>query len=313
MLTAILIDDEYYALEGLKMELEELGTVKVIGLYEEGQEALENVKLLKPDVVFLDINMSETNGLDLFTELTERLPQLQIVFVTAYQEYAVEAFELDAADYIVKPVRKERLERTIARLQKNVPLSRENHSFSIQCLGRLSIKIDGKEADIAWRTKKAEEMLAFLACKEGEFVAKEKISEALWPEFDEDKSKANLYVTYYYLKKQFIKTGFECPLESIRGKMRLKIDEVELDLIQFKTELLSLQEISEDNINHAEQVSQLYKGMLLDGHYYDWSTEQAQYFDILYKELLQKIIMFYSKSRNIEKKNYYGKKLLNLT
>lgn len=311
MLTAVLIDDEYYALEGLKMELEELRTVKVIGMYEEGQEALENVKVLKPDVVFLDINMSETNGLDLFAELTENSPQLQIVFVTAYKEYAVEAFELDAADYIVKPVRKERLKKTIARLQKNALLSGGNHSFAIHCLGRLSIRINGKEADIAWRTKKAEEMIAFLACKEGEFVAKEKIAEALWPELDEDKSKANFYLTYHYLKKQFIQTGFEVPLESVRGKMRFKIEEVELDLIKFKTELQNLQEISEDNIHRAEQATQLYREMLLDEHYYDWSTELAQFFEILYKEFLQKIIEFYKRKRNIEKQYYYEKKLCN--
>lgn len=312
MLTAVLIDDEYYALEGLKMELQELGAIKVIGMYEEVQEALENIIVLKPDVVFLDINMSETNGLDLFVELTEILPELQIVFVTAYQEYAVEAFELDAVDYIVKPVRKERLEKTIARLRKSSPLTKRNHSFAIHCLGHLSIRIDGKEADIAWRTKKAEEMLAFLACNEGEFVPKEKIAEALWPEFDEQKSKANLYVTYYYLKKQFMPIGLECPLESKRGKMRLKLDEIELDLIKFKTKLLNLKEISEDNIKGAEQASRLYRGMLLDGHYYDWSTGLAQYFDILYKELLEKIIFFYEKKESVAKMNYYVK-LLNLT
>ena len=309
MLAAVLIDDEYYALEGLKMELEELGTVKVVGMYEEGQEALENVKVLQPDVVFLDINMSETNGLDLFVELTESCPQLQIVFVTAYQEYAVEAFELDATDYIVKPVRKERLQKTIARLQKNAPLSRSPHSFVMYCLGRLSIKIDGKEAEIAWRTRKAEEMLAFLACKEGDFVTKEKIAEALWPELDEDKSKANFYLTYHYLKKQFSQTAVTLPLESVRGKMRFKIEEVELDLIQFKTELYKLQEISENNIKRAEEVIQLYRGMLLDGHYYDWSTELAQYYDILYKELLQKIIEYYKTKKNREKQDYFSQKL----
>lgn len=310
MLTAVLIDDEYYALEGLKIDLEASGAVKVLGMYEDGQEAAEKVKDLNPDVAFLDINMAETNGLDLFTELTDSCPQLQIVFVTAYNEYAVEAFELDAADYIVKPVRKERLKKTIARLQNHAPFPVLNHSMAINCLGHLSIKIDGKEADIAWRTKKAEEMIAYLACREGEFVAKEKIAEALWPELDKKKSKSNFYLAYHYLKKQSGQTGIEFPLESVRGKIRLRTEDVELDITKYKAELQCLQTITDDNIGRAEKAGRLYKGMLLEGHYYEWSTEPAQYYEILHKELLQKIFEYYKRKRDREKQRYYAKKII---
>lgn len=314
MLTAILVDDEYYALEGLKTDLEELGGIKVIGMYEEGKSALENISKLRPDIVFLDIDMPEMNGLELFEEILEESPRTHIVFVTAYNEYAVEAFELNAADYIVKPVRKERLKKAIYRLQKkcnqyNQPV--EPKSISIECFGHLSIKIDGNEKEISWRTKKVEELVAYLACEEGKFIAKEKIAEILWPELDIKRSKSNFYLAYHYLKKQAQQFGDSIPLESGRGKIRLKVEEVELDIILFKEETTALKKIAGDNIERAEKAIQLYKGMLLEDHYYEWSMEYKQYYDILYRDLLKKIIEYYKVQKNTEKQKYYLKKLNN--
>ncbi len=97
----VLIDDEYYALQGLKKELEELG-IEVAGMYEEGKKALSEINFINPDLVFLDIEMPGIYGLELFLELLEAKPDLDIVFVTAYNHYAVQAFELNALDYIVK-------------------------------------------------------------------------------------------------------------------------------------------------------------------------------------------------------------------
>lgn len=308
MLTAILVDDEYYALEGLKMKLEELGGIKVAGMFEDGKSAVENARELMPDIIFLDIDMPETGGLELFDELLECCPQAHIVFVTAYNEYAVEAFELNAADYILKPAGKERLEKTIRRLQKKDALPALTRLVSIDCFGHLSIKIDGKEAAISWRTKKTEEMLAYLACAKGNFIAKEKLAEILWPGLDIEKSKANFYLAYHYLKKQSDRLGAALPLESSRGKIRLRTEELELDIVRFQEELAGLQKITEDNIGRAEKGIGLYKGMLLDGHYYEWSTEMGQYYEILYKELLKKMAEYCREKGNAEKEGYYRKK-----
>ncbi|WP_026894744.1 response regulator [Clostridiisalibacter paucivorans] len=311
MLDAILIDDEYYALEGLKMELEDIGGVRVIAMYEEGQKAIENIKRLRPDVVFLDIDMPEMDGLELFSKLLELSPETEIVFVTAYNEYAVEAFELNAKDYIVKPVRKERLEKTTNRLQKMYTPSISNRSISINCFGHLSINIDEKELDIVWRTKKVEELLAYLACGEGNFVLKNKIAEALWPDLDMKKSKSNFYLAYHYLKKQSKELGFEIPLESVRGKIRLKIEEVDVDIIKFKEEIKKLEKITDENIDCAEKVVKRYKGMLLDEHCYDWSIEQGQYYEIIYIKLLKKMVKYFKAKKDIDKENYYMNKLHN--
>ncbi|WP_034601523.1 LytR/AlgR family response regulator transcription factor, partial [Clostridiisalibacter paucivorans] len=117
MLTAVLIDDEYCALEVLKMELEVFSELKVMGTYTYGRDALKKISAMKPDVVFLDIEMEEMDGLELFNKIVVQSPNTKIVFVTAYHQYAEKAFELGALDYIIKPVKKERLAKTLKRLK----------------------------------------------------------------------------------------------------------------------------------------------------------------------------------------------------
>jgi two-component system, LytTR family, response regulator len=304
MVTAILVDDEYYSLEGLKKDLEDLGNIKVLATYENGFEALSNIGKLQPDIVFLDIEMPGINGLELFCRLIDECPQTRIVFVTAYNQYAIEAFELNAMDYILKPVKLERLKKTIERLSPNkTTLVREG--ILINCFGHLTIKVNGFEVDIPWRTKKAEEMFAYLVCVKGEFVSKEKLAEILWPELDPQKSKANFYLAYHYLKKQSEKSGIMLPMESARGKIRLNMEQIEADIVRFEIAVSKLQEITEDNIKAAEKTVDICKEPLLDGHYYEWSMEIGWYYEILQKELNLKIAKYYKKIGNREKENYY--------
>ncbi len=112
----VLIDDEYYALQGLKMRLDEIGGIDVVGIFKSGKQALENIKALSPDIVFLDIEMPSVSGIELFPQILDIVNDVKIVFTTAFTQYAVEAFELNALDYIVKPVEKERLQKTLERL-----------------------------------------------------------------------------------------------------------------------------------------------------------------------------------------------------
>lgn len=306
MITAILIDDEYYALEGLKQDLEDLGTVRVLGTYEHGADALGQLAVLQPDLIFLDIEMPEMSGLELFDRLLEVYPQAAIVFVTAYNQYAIQAFELNAMDYLLKPIQPERLEKTLKRLSAKVPVLLPKQ-LSIHCFGRFSIQADGVEAVIPWRTKKAEELLAYLACAKGQFVAKEKLAGTLWPELPREKSKANFYLTSHYLKKQMEQADLFLPVESARGKIRLNLEHLELDIVRFENTALTLDELSDQTVSKAESLVSLYHGPLLDGHYYEWSMEQSWRYEMIYNELVQKLSAYYTKKGNLLKAAYYRK------
>lgn len=124
---AILVDDERFALEELEYELKGRD-VEVIGKFTDSVEALEEIIRLSPDAVFLDIDMPELDGITMADEILQRSSGIQVVFVTAYNEYALRAFELNAIDYVVKPVSAQRLDLTIRKLsrQKGVAGVMEN-------------------------------------------------------------------------------------------------------------------------------------------------------------------------------------------
>jgi two-component system LytT family response regulator len=114
MLRVMLIDDEALARQGLRAELEQLPEVQVCGEAESIGEAVEIIPLVRPQALFLDIRMPHGDGFALLSQLPSLMP---VVFVTAHSEFAVQAFEVDAVDYLLKPVRPHRLATAVARLR----------------------------------------------------------------------------------------------------------------------------------------------------------------------------------------------------
>lgn len=112
---ALLVDDERLARSGLRRLLSPHEDVVIVGEAANADEALSQIRRLQPDVVFLDVEMPGRNGLEMLQEL-EDLPA--VVFTTAYQEYAVRAFEVSALDYLLKPIAAERLDAALDKLRK---------------------------------------------------------------------------------------------------------------------------------------------------------------------------------------------------
>ncbi|MGK0447932.1 MAG: two-component system LytT family response regulator [Polaribacter sp.] len=110
----IIIDDERLAREEVKRALEKHQEFEIIGEASHVDEAITLIEALKPDILFLDIHMPGKSGFDLLEELTN-VPD--VVFTTAYDEYAVKAFEMNALDYLVKPLRDERFSKTIEKVK----------------------------------------------------------------------------------------------------------------------------------------------------------------------------------------------------
>jgi DNA-binding LytR/AlgR family response regulator len=117
MLKVMIVDDEKLALDELCYLLSNYADVEIIGMFLNPVEALDQIVLKKPDILFLDIDMPEISGLNLAKEVTGVLGNIEIVFVTAFDNYAINAFEVNAVDYILKPIQRDRLDRTIDRIR----------------------------------------------------------------------------------------------------------------------------------------------------------------------------------------------------
>lgn len=117
MLRAMLIDDELFALKELQLYLEAISDIHIVGSFSNPLEGFFNIAALNPEVIFLDIDMPEVSGIYLAEQIMASHPDMKIIFVTAYDQFAINAFELNAVDYILKPVTSERIAKTLSRLE----------------------------------------------------------------------------------------------------------------------------------------------------------------------------------------------------
>jgi two-component system response regulator AlgR len=114
-LRTLIVDDEPLAIERMQVICRDLAGIDVAGTAQDGAAALRMIDALAPDLVLLDMTMPELDGLAVARALTGRKPRPAVIFVTAHENFAVEAFDLDAVDYVLKPVTPDRLERAVAR------------------------------------------------------------------------------------------------------------------------------------------------------------------------------------------------------
>ena len=125
----LLVEDEFPTRQELRFTLEQLLPEATFYEATNGDEALAFMARVRPDVVFLDINMPQRDGLSTAGLITEMPDPPLIVFATAYDEHALKAFELAALDYVVKPFSKRRLEKTVAKIRQRVGEQQKNHSI----------------------------------------------------------------------------------------------------------------------------------------------------------------------------------------
>lgn len=151
MIRTILIDDERLARSLLRSFLEDIDDIEIIGEFENGFDGLKGITNLKPDLVFLDIKMPKLNGFELL-ELLSEIPY--VIFVTAYDQYAVKAFENNAVDYLLKPYSQDRLLAATSKARyliqneshKNhtVQALIEEHDQHIESIDRIAVKTGTK-------------------------------------------------------------------------------------------------------------------------------------------------------------------------
>lgn len=146
---ALIVDDEYPARAELRFLLSEFDDVQVVGEATNAEEALTLITSLRYDVVFLDIRMPGRSGLDIASALREMPQRPKVIFTTAYPDHAVAAFDLEAADYLVKPFDSARLRRALGRalgssLDDSDGRSAGGDDGRLEPFGRIPVQRDGR-------------------------------------------------------------------------------------------------------------------------------------------------------------------------
>lgn len=119
MIRTLLVDDEPLAIKGLNLRLETYQDIEIVGTASNGREAIKKVRAEKPDLVFLDIQMPGLDGFDVVKALANEVLPI-IIFATAFDKYAIQAFETHASDYLLKPIDEERLEQAITKVREQI-------------------------------------------------------------------------------------------------------------------------------------------------------------------------------------------------
>jgi DNA-binding LytR/AlgR family response regulator len=157
--TCVVAEDEQLFREALLALLrEEWPALQVLAACEDGGAALEAIGEHKPDIAFLDIRMPGLTGLDVAAATAEVSPATQIVFVTAYDQYAIQAFERGAVDYLLKPIARERLVGTIARIKGRVGQGSEHGATLAALIKEIGAALPAAkptEAPLVWLTASA--------------------------------------------------------------------------------------------------------------------------------------------------------------
>ncbi|MEF2965304.1 response regulator [Paenibacillus sp. M1] len=281
----ILVDDERLALNHLEQLLQKLDmNLEIIGKYTNPLEARSEIIRLEAEIVFLDIHLPELNGIELAEQIIERKPRTQVVFVTAFNDYAVKAFELNAVDYIMKPISKERLAKTVERItaraqavpDHEVADSADRH-IRINMFRQVSIETeqDGRILP-QWRTTKAQELFMYLLQHRGQLIRKSTLTDMLWPEYQPDKVYAQLYTTIYHIRKTLQPFGDHIQIVNTTEGYILQLDRIELDIEEWEARLRALPPISAESIPRHEEVSKMYTGDYLQEYGYWWAEGERQ-------------------------------------
>lgn len=223
----IYVDDEQLALDNFRLTVEDMQGVESLQLFHSGEEALAWARNHEVNAAFLDMEMGSMHGLQLARRLHAIDENIGVVFVTAFSQFALEAFATDAVGYILKPYTREEVRKELRKVARYAPMAKQ--SISIATIPILSLRVDGREIRIP--SSKCRELLAFFVDREGVPASAGEIIACLWPERPNDEATGTLLrVTYNRLTHLLENAGIGHILVSKNRQRWLERESVDCDL-----------------------------------------------------------------------------------
>lgn len=274
----MIVDDEILAIEVLEILLNRIPGVEIVGKYTDPQQAYQEIGRLEVDVIFLDMEMGTIHGLQLAEDISMKCPHVEIVFVTAHSKFALEAFEVSAIDYLLKPVNFTRLCKTIEKLRERQKLAFQinqlpvanNARLSIQAMGSFKL-YDATSNEVKWRTRKAKELFAYLWQHKKRVTTRSRIMEELWGDLPEDRAATLMHTTVYQVRKILKGVGFKHPVKLVNDQYILNVD-VRSDIDQLR-DLLKSDVCTSESIKKAIS---LYHGDYMEEENYLWAQSEKE-------------------------------------
>ncbi|WP_340399965.1 response regulator [Paenibacillus sp. FSL H8-0079] len=297
----ILVDDEYLALSRLNKLLLEREDCVVIGSFLTAQEAIDQIEIHLPEIVFMDVQMPGMNGIEATERIHEVSPGTEVIFTTAYNEHALTAYGLEVLDYIMKPVTRDRLEKTMKMYQRRTVSASlniaEGPSMLIRCLGMLQVQVHPNEPPkhMKFRTTKIRELFAYLLHHRNKPIKRDTLLELLWPELDERRGISNLHSGIHRLRSMMNEFMGEDKMV-IRYQQfgyLLETGEFRVDVEEWESRLNQLSLLSSSTIVEHRQTSDQYEGKYYGEDDYVWAELERQRLHALWRNHAMQLAQYY--------------------
>ncbi|WP_256758733.1 response regulator [Cohnella sp. WQ 127256] len=216
MWRVIIVEDEKPILGLHARLLEAYGPFQILGCFESPFEALQEIPKLDLDALILDIEMPRMTGLQLAQKLVENGIDVPVIFTTAHQQYAVQAFRVQALDYILKPMTPNTVKQLDERLQKYYGQKQKQtikNELYVQLYGEAYVK---KGAHLAkWPTRITEELFYYFLLHENKLCLKWRIIDDIWTHVEDKRALSNLYNTIYRMRQLFMELDVPIVIDRI--------------------------------------------------------------------------------------------------
>ena len=232
-MTVICVDDEKLLLQHMVSMCRQIPEVQDVHGFSRGGEALAWLEKNTCDLALLDINMPDMDGIILAKMIRERRTNTDIVFVTGYGQYAMDAWSIHARGYILKPVSLDRLKEEIAYIQELRQFTgRQNAHIEVKTFGNFDVLVDGEP--VHFQRAKAKELLALLVERQGESLSREEAYRILWEERPYDRpAQKTVDVIFRSLRATLEEYGISEILVHEHGAIRLNPRLVSCDMYRF--------------------------------------------------------------------------------
>ncbi len=221
------VEDEAIQLKHLTNHIHEAAPGAEILAFDNPEDALASLSERKPDIAFLDIEIGDMNGVDLAKRINAAYPGCDIVFCTGYSDYAAQAFDLGASDYLMKPITKEKIQHALSLLRHTNANMIRGQGIYIRCFGEFEFFYNGEP--VTSFTKRAKELLAYLVDKDGALCNSSDISNTVF------QGSSDSY--YRVVKRDLLKILSEIGQEDILirgwGKLGINRDKVRCDYFDY--------------------------------------------------------------------------------
>jgi len=290
---AVLIDDDVHSLRKLAYLLAK-NNVDIIATFSSPFDGYNYIVREKPDIVFLDVDLPDIDGLKLGVTIHKSMPLVSLVYVTSYSQYSLKAYEAHPVDYILKPIDEERLKKTVEFIRRSLRArGREQESnLKIKCFGRFEM-LNGKKP-VKFTTAKAQELLAFLICNVNRVIDRNELMDLLFDHRDEKKRTNHFRVTLCRLRKSLAAANIKREQLVITNDCAIQIAEGICDYVDFSNFLMRNKSINCSNADQAMKIIDSYQQDLLIDIDALWVMEFREYIAVQAEELMHKTAMYYT-------------------